>query len=159
MLNFIAEPPLNEAEERHCISVICFLAGDACNRAKIRISGVFTKIIEIAKCTKCDTILTMVSILIFLVKCSHSIVQFQILILFQSFKYDSISIDLLIKMGLVNVLVERLGMNTRDLTETHTKKVIKTENVRNGNDDMAQNEINPKRLKTDFCYNFSPVSC
>lgn len=54
------DPPLSESEERHCISIICFLAGDSCNRAKIRISGAFKRIIEVAKNTKCDDTLSMV---------------------------------------------------------------------------------------------------
>lgn len=100
-------PPLSEVEERHCISIICLLAGDACNRAKIRISGAFTRIMDIAKHTKCDTVLTT------------------ILIGLQNFRYDNNSIDQMIRVGLVSVLVERLGISTRDLSETHVKRVMK----------------------------------
>lgn len=53
---------LNESEERHCVCVICFLADDACNRAKIRKSGAFKRLLELAKNTTSDSLLTMVSI-------------------------------------------------------------------------------------------------
>lgn len=139
-------PPLSEAEEKHCISIICFLAGDACNRAKIRMSGAFTRIVEIAKNTKCNMVLTM------------------ILIGLQSFKYDNISIDLMIKIGLVNVLVERLDLSTRDLSETHVvKRVSKRSNFDvdavavgttgdDGDDDQTAEEMpaSSKRMKLDF---------
>lgn len=59
-LIFHIEPSLSESEERHCISIICLLAGDSCNRAKIRMSGAFKRIIEVAKNTNCDDTLAMV---------------------------------------------------------------------------------------------------
>lgn len=40
----------------------------------------------------------------------------------QHFVYDSISIDLMIKIGLINVMVERLDMYTRDMANEHTKE-------------------------------------
>lgn len=55
-----ADPSLTESEERHCISIICLLANDSCNRAKIRWSGAIKRIIEVAKNTKCDDTLSMV---------------------------------------------------------------------------------------------------
>lgn len=62
---------------------------------------------DIAKHTKCDTVLTT------------------ILIGLQNFRYDNNSIDQMIRVGLVSVLVERLGISTRDLSETHVKRVMK----------------------------------
>lgn len=100
---------------------------------------------EIAKNTKCNMVLTM------------------ILIGLQSFKYDNISIDLMIKIGLVNVLVERLDLSTRDLSETHAKRVTKRSNVDvdavaigttvDDADDQTVEELLPnssKRMKVDF---------
>lgn len=52
--------PLSTAEERHCICVICFLADDSCNRAKVRKSGAFKHLLQIAKNTDNDALLTMV---------------------------------------------------------------------------------------------------
>lgn len=86
-----------------------------------------------------------------------------ILIGLQSFKYDNISIDLMIKIGLVNVLVERLDLSTRDLSETHAKRVTKRSNFdvdsvavgTNGDDadgDRCAEELptSSKRMKVDF---------
>lgn len=53
--------PLSESEERHCVCIICFLADDACNRAKIRQSGAFKRILELAKNTTSDSLLSMVN--------------------------------------------------------------------------------------------------
>lgn len=58
--------PLNESEERHCVCVICFLADDACNRAKIRKSGAFKRLLELAKNTTSDSLLSMVTLSIFI---------------------------------------------------------------------------------------------
>lgn len=52
--------PLSEAEERHCVCVICFLTDDACNRAKIRTSGAFKRLLELAKNTTSGSLLSMV---------------------------------------------------------------------------------------------------
>lgn len=53
--------PLSTAEERYCICIICYLAGDSCNRAKVRKSGAFKHLLQIAKNTDNDALLTMVS--------------------------------------------------------------------------------------------------
>lgn len=52
--------PLSESEERHCICVICFLADDACNRAKVRKTGALKRLLQYAKNTKSDALFTMV---------------------------------------------------------------------------------------------------
>lgn len=52
--------PITEAEEQHCVCIICFLADDACNRAKIRRSGAFKRLLELAKNTTSDSLLTRV---------------------------------------------------------------------------------------------------
>lgn len=101
------EPALSETEERHCIAVICALASSACNRAKIRISGAFTRIMEIAKQTKCDTVLK------------------SILMGLKHFQYDLISIDQMIGVGLVSVLVERLDRLTGDMSAQHEPEAVK----------------------------------
>lgn len=57
--------PLDESEERHCVCVICFLADDACNRAKIRQSGAFKRLLQMAKDTTSDSLLIMVTLISF----------------------------------------------------------------------------------------------
>lgn len=54
------DKPLSASEERHCICVICLLAEDACNRAKVRKSGAFKHLLQVAKNTDNDSILIMV---------------------------------------------------------------------------------------------------
>lgn len=78
----------------------------------------------------------------------------------QSFRYDNISIDLMIKMRLVNVLIERLDLNLKDLTETHDKKLKRTSTVdTNADTDNANDETKekedfdapiPKKMKLDY---------
>lgn len=51
---------LSVAEERYCICVICLLADDSCNRAKVRKSGAFKHLLRVAKNTDNDPLLTMV---------------------------------------------------------------------------------------------------
>lgn len=58
--------PLSESEERHCVGIVCFLADDACNRAKIRTSGAFKRILDLAKNTTSDALLSMVRFAIYL---------------------------------------------------------------------------------------------
>lgn len=55
------EKKLTQSEERHCICVICFLADDSCNRAKVRKSGAFRHLLQVAKNTDNDSLLTMVN--------------------------------------------------------------------------------------------------
>lgn len=51
---------LNNSEERYCICVICLLADDSCNRAKVRKSGAFKHLLHVAKTTDNDPLLIMV---------------------------------------------------------------------------------------------------
>lgn len=51
---------LSAAEERYCICVICCLAGESCNRAKVRQSGAFKQLLQIAKNTDSDAVLIVV---------------------------------------------------------------------------------------------------
>lgn len=55
------ERPLSVAEERYCICVISYLADDACNRAKVRKSGAFKYLLQVAKNTTSDSLLYMVN--------------------------------------------------------------------------------------------------
>lgn len=63
--NLVTATDLNKAlsiaEERYCICVICLLADDSCNRAKVRKSGAFKHLLQVAKDTDNDPLLTMVS--------------------------------------------------------------------------------------------------
>lgn len=149
-------PRLTEAEERYCVNIICFLSGDACNRAKIRTSGALRRLMLIVKNTKCDTILSTVcnegSVLI-----SEPIVYIryflQILMGLQSFQYDNISIYSMIKIGLVDVLIERLDSNTKELAEVHVKKAkphCEATLSKRLNDSFIEDNFKLKRMKIDY---------
>lgn len=68
------------------------------------------------------------------------------------------SIDLLIAMGLVNVLIKQLEVNIKDLNEPHSTSP-KSENKRPMEDDEDDDDSdNSKRAKIDFnSPSFMPV--
>lgn len=76
----------------------------------------------------------------------------------QSFRYDNISIDLMIKMRLVNVLIERLDLNLKDLSESHDRKLkrsstgdgTETENIDESEQQENLEPSPPKKMKLDY---------
>ncbi|KAL5285041.1 ARMC5 family protein [Megaselia abdita] len=98
------ENPLTESEMRHCINIICLLAGDACNRAKIRRSGSLRKLLNIAKTSKSTGEISL------------------ILFALNHFQYDNMSMDLLIKDGLVGFLVNELDSYLKSDDEHKKRK-------------------------------------
>lgn len=95
---------LSESETRHCINIICLLAGDACNRAKIRRSGTLRKLLSVAKNSKSTSEISL------------------ILFALNHFQYDNMSMDLLIKDGLVGFLVKELDSYLKSDDEHKKKK-------------------------------------
>ncbi|XP_053947111.1 uncharacterized protein LOC128855902 [Anastrepha ludens] len=96
--------PLTESEKRHCIHIICMLSPDACNRAKIRRSGALRKLIA-------------------MVRDSHSNTEkSQILYLLNNFQYDNMSMDLMLREGLVPVIIGELDTFLTSDDEYHKKK-------------------------------------
>lgn len=87
-------------------------------------------------------------------------IHFQILIGIKNFRYDNMSMDLMIHMGLLNVLVNRLETSIKDLKETHnTDKQKGKESARARVDDEDIESIFRKRIKMDFSPpRFIPVS-
>lgn len=98
------EKPLSESESRHCINIICLLAGDACNRAKIRRSGTLRKLLNIAKTSSSTGEISL------------------ILFALNNFQYDNMSMDLLIKDGLVGFLVKELDSYLKSDDELKKQK-------------------------------------
>lgn len=98
------EKPLTSSETRHCINIICLLAGDACNRGKIRRSGSLRHLLFIAKTSD-----SMPEISLILFALNH-------------FQYDNVSMDLLIKDGLVGFLVKELDSYLKSDDELKKKK-------------------------------------
>ncbi|XP_036323046.1 uncharacterized protein LOC118736971 [Rhagoletis pomonella] len=83
--------PLTESEKRHCIHIICMLSPDACNRAKIRRSGALRKLIAMVRDSQSNT------------------EKSQILYLLNNFQYDNMSMDLMLREGLVPVIIGELN--------------------------------------------------
>lgn len=70
------------------------------------------------------------------------------------------STDLMIHMGLLNVLINRLGLSIKDLKESHSTERQKTnETTRTRDDDDDDIEMTfPKRVKMEFTPpRFTPV--
>lgn len=73
------------------------------------------------------------------------------------------SIDLMIRMGLVHMLIKRLELNTKDLTESHNTNTLKNKDVKKSlrDDDDTDDEADAvvaKRVKIDYSPNrFIPV--
>lgn len=55
-------------------------------------------------------------------------------------------------MGLVNVLIKILELNTKDLPESHSTDVLKNTDIKKSLKDIDDeiDVINPKRVKMDF---------
>ncbi|XP_011185999.1 uncharacterized protein Armc5_2 isoform X2 [Zeugodacus cucurbitae] len=96
--------PLTESEKRHCIHIICMLSPDACNRSKIRRSGALRKLIAMVRDSQSNT------------------EKSQILYLLNNFQYDNMSMDLMLREGLVPVIIGELNTFLTSDDEYHKKK-------------------------------------
>lgn len=85
----------------------------------------------------------------------------------QHFRYDNLSTDLMIKMGLMNVLIDRLQSSIEDLEEEHfvdALKPLEMDSDKNddgsdgGEDDADGNAPESKRFKIDIIPLQMPVS-
>lgn len=69
----------------------------------------------------------------------------------KNFRYDNMSMDLMIHMGLMTVLINRLEISIKDLKESHNTDQRKhNESVRARDDDDDIDMIFPKRVKMEF---------
>lgn len=70
----------------------------------------------------------------------------------KNFRYDNMSMDLMIQMGLMTVLINRLEISIKDLKETHNTDPNKKNNdSMRERDDDDENDMNfPKRIKMEF---------
>lgn len=82
---------LNVAETRYCVNIICLLSSDSCNRSKVRISGGLKKLLNIIRESNCDRVLGM------------------ILFGLYQFRFDDLSLDVLINEGIVRTLIKKLS--------------------------------------------------
>lgn len=68
----------------------------------------------------------------------------------KNFRYDNVSMDLMIHMGLLNVLVNRLETSIKDLKESHNDKQKGKDAARARDDDEDIELMFRKRIKMDF---------
>lgn len=85
------ENPLDSAEKKFCLNILCHSSEIACNRGKLRRSGVFHSLLSRANTTNCDK---EIALLIFT---------------FYQFRFDQLSLDLFIENGFISVMVKVLG--------------------------------------------------
>uniref|UniRef100_A0A1A9WPN1 ARMC5-like ARM-repeats domain-containing protein n=1 Tax=Glossina brevipalpis TaxID=37001 RepID=A0A1A9WPN1_9MUSC len=90
LVNNNVEKPLTESETRHCINIVSILSVDACNRSKIRRSGALRKLIAMLR------------------ESSSNSEKTSILYVFLNFQYDNMSMDLMLREGLITVLIKEL---------------------------------------------------
>ncbi|CAO1425254.1 unnamed protein product [Diamesa serratosioi] len=85
--NSIMVPHLDSNEERCCLTILCLSSENACNRGKLRRSGVFKNMLLKAKTTKAPRELGL------------------LLYTFYQFRFDQLGIDTLLEFGLIDVLI------------------------------------------------------
>lgn len=117
------EKPLDLSEIKFCINILCLSSENACNRAKLRRSGVFKNLLEIANTSKCDKEL---SLLIFM---------------FYQFRFDEVGLENLLKLGFINVLIKIMA----DLIEAKDVDHIKFDDP--SLDDERKEEQKQKQKK------------
>lgn len=85
------EKPLELNEKKFCINILCLSAENACNRGKLRRSGVFRSLLSIANTTTCDK---EIALLIFT---------------FYQFRFDQLGLDTLLELGFIDVMIKLLA--------------------------------------------------
>lgn len=97
------EKPLDTTEQKFCINILCLSSENACNRGKLRRSGVFKSLLTIANTSSCEKELAL------------------LIFTFYQFRFDQLGLDMLLDLGFINVLIKILA----DLIETKEVDHIK----------------------------------
>ncbi|KAG5671393.1 hypothetical protein PVAND_001591 [Polypedilum vanderplanki] len=114
------EKPLDQNEQKYCLDIICLSSENACNRLKLRRSGVFKTMLSIANTT---TIQSELNLLIFA---------------FFQFRFDEDGLKTLIQLNLINVLIKILA----DIIESKEVDHIKTDDP-----SLAEERKEEQRIK------------
>lgn len=93
------ERPLDVSEQKFCINILCLSSENACNRGKLRRSGVFKSLLSIANTTTCDKELAL------------------LIFTFFQFRFDQLGLDTLLELGFINVMIKVLAdlIKTKDV--------------------------------------------
>ncbi|CRL07043.1 CLUMA_CG020017, isoform A [Clunio marinus] len=85
------EKPLDHSEKRFCINILCMSSENACNRGKLRRSGVFKSLLSVANATECEKELVL------------------LIFMFFQFRFDQLGLDTLLELGFIDVLIKILA--------------------------------------------------
>lgn len=83
--------PLDEREKKYCLNILCFSSENACNRGKLRRSGVFKSLLNIANTTSVEREIAM------------------LIFTFYQFRFDELGLDSLLELGFIHVMIKILG--------------------------------------------------
>lgn len=98
--------PLTANEYKYCMNIICLLAGDSCNRAKIRYCGGMRILLRRFRDTENQS--------------ERDMILFGLSI----FANDQMSVHLLVREGLINTLLHRMAIELDAMPEYHTPVVV-----------------------------------
>lgn len=115
--------PLDESEKKFCLNILCFSSENACNRGKLRRSGVFKPFLKIAHSTTCEKELAL------------------LIFTFYQFRFDQLGLDTLLELGFINVMIKILS----DLIENKEVDHIKFDDP--SLDDERKEEQKQKQKK------------
>ncbi|GAB0087388.1 hypothetical protein DMENIID0001_016850 [Sergentomyia squamirostris] len=145
-----AEKCLSALEMRNCVTIICLLASDSCNRAKIRHSGALKTLLQRFRVTECRQ--------------ERDMIMYGLTF----FCYDQMSIQLLVKEGLIGALIKRLAEELAEATVDHVKidrettdlKVTKRKRFQQLEIDLLMKRLRSRSPKPwNFSEPGSPSSC
>ena len=132
------EKPLDSCESRFCLNILCFSSENACNRLKLRRSGVFRSLLLTANTSTCNREKAM------------------LIFMFYQFRFDQLSLDTLIENGFINVMVKILG----NLVETKEVDHIKFDDPsldEERKDEQKSKQKKRPHIETNFGFNNSSI--
>lgn len=128
MIEFFTDsPPLTANEYKYCMNVICLLAGDSCNRAKIRYCGGIRILLRRFRDTENQS--------------ERDMILFGLSI----FANDQMSVQLLVREGLINTLLHRMAIELDSMAEYHAPVTLPVDASGDKKDDDLQQPAKMKR--------------
>lgn len=129
------ERPLDINEQKYCINILCLSSENACNRGKLRRSGVFKSLLLIANSTTCDKELAL------------------LIFTFYQFRFDQLGLDTLLTLGFINVMIKVLA----DLIDKKEVDHIRFDDP--SLDDERKEEMKQKQKKRSMVDQPSSFNC
>lgn len=94
---------LDDREKRYCLNILCFSTENACNRGKMRRSGVFKSLLSIAHTSTNDKELAL------------------LIFAFYNFRYDEMGLNALLELGFIHIMIKILGSMLDNKEVDHIK--------------------------------------